>query len=54
MANQFMKSIIAIGNAPVTKAIGNLMQGISDIKEVLPTIVGAVLGPEAKAALKVS
>jgi len=49
-----MKAIIAIGNAPITKAIGNLMAGIADVKEVLGTIVSAFLGPEAKAALKIA
>ena len=54
MANMFMKGVIAIGNSTITKAIGHLMSGLSDLKEVLPTILGAFLGPEAKAALKVS
>lgn len=49
-----MKAIQAIGNAPITKAIGNLMQGLADAKQVLGTIVGSFLGPEAKLALKVS
>lgn len=49
-----MKAITAIGNAPITKAIGNLMAGLSDVKEVIAKILGAFLGPEAKAALKVS
>ena len=50
----FMKSVAAIGNAPITKAIGNLMAGISDVKQVLGTILGAFLPPVAKAALKAS
>jgi len=50
--NMYMKAIIAVGNAPITKAIGNLMAGIADIKEVIGTIAGAFLGPEAKVALK--
>jgi hypothetical protein len=49
-----MKAVVAIGNAPITKAIGNLMAGISDVKQVLGTILGAFLPPVAKAALKVS
>lgn len=53
-AATWMKSVAAIGNAPITKAIGNLMAGISDVKEVLGTILGAFLPPVAKAALKVS
>jgi len=52
--NMFMKSIIAIGNAPVTKAIGNLMAGISDVKEVIGTILGSFLSPAAKASLKIA
>ena len=52
-ANTFMSAVIAIGNAPITKAIGNLMAGISDVKQVLGTILGAFLSPAAKAALKV-
>ena len=50
----FMKAVVAIGNAPITKAIGNLMAGISDVKEVIGTILGSFLSPAAKAALKVS
>jgi hypothetical protein len=49
-----MQAVIAIGNAPITKAIGNLMAGLSDVKEVLGTILGSFLPPEAKLALKVS
>ena len=48
-----MTAVKAIGNAPITKAIGQLMQGLADAKEVLGTILGAFLGPEAKLALKV-
>lgn len=54
MASKFMKSVAAIGNAPITKAIGNLMAGISDVKEVIGKILGSFLSPAAKAALKVS
>ena len=54
MASKFMKSVAAIGNAPITKAIGNLMAGISDVKEVIGKILGSFLSPVAKAALKVS
>ncbi|KAF9555080.1 hypothetical protein CPC08DRAFT_726661 [Agrocybe pediades] len=54
IGKDFMKGVAAIGNAPITKAIGQVMQGIADVKEILPTIAGAVLGPEAKAALKVA
>jgi hypothetical protein len=53
-ASTFMTAVAAIGNAPITKAIGNLMAGISDVKEVLGTILGAFLPPVAKAALKAS
>jgi len=53
-ANTAMKAIQAIGNAPITKAMGNLMQGLADAKQVLGTIVGSFLGPEAKLALKVA
>ena len=53
MAATFMKSVAAIGNAPITKAIGNLMAGISDVKQVLGKILGSFLSPAAKAALKV-
>lgn len=54
IGNRFLKSVAAIGNAPITKAIGHLMQGIADVKEVLGTILGTFLGPEAKLALKVA
>jgi len=54
ITGEFLNAVKAIGNAPITKAIGNLMQGLADAKEVLGTIVGAFLGPEAKAALKVA
>ncbi|KAM6503636.1 hypothetical protein JOM56_000579 [Amanita muscaria] len=54
IGNRFLKSVAAIGNAPITKAIGHLMQGIADVKEVLGTILGTFLGPEAKLALKAS
>lgn len=49
-----MNAIVAIGNAPITKAIGNLMAGLADVKEVLGTILGSFLSPAAKLALKVS
>ncbi|KAF8960466.1 hypothetical protein BDZ97DRAFT_1310583 [Flammula alnicola] len=52
-AGEFMNAVKAIGNSPITKAVGHLMQGLADVKEVLGTIVGAFLGPAAKAALKV-
>ncbi|GLB34564.1 hypothetical protein LshimejAT787_0201290 [Lyophyllum shimeji] len=52
MAGSFIKAVAAIGNAPITKAIGQLMQGLADVKEVIGTIVGAMLPPPAKAALK--
>ncbi|KAG6852302.1 hypothetical protein C0991_001116, partial [Blastosporella zonata] len=52
VGDEFMKAVKGIGNAPITKAMGNLMQGVADVKQVLSTIAGAVLGPEAKAALK--
>ncbi|KAG6847402.1 hypothetical protein H0H93_008449 [Arthromyces matolae] len=45
-------ALAAVGNAGITKVIGQLMKGMADVKEVLGTIAGAVLGPEAKAALK--
>jgi hypothetical protein len=50
----FMKAVVAIGNAPITKAIGNLMAGIADVKQVLGTILSSFLSPAAKAALKVN
>ena len=49
----FLKDIAAVGNAPITKAFSNLMQGLADVKEVAGTIVGAFLPAPAKAALKV-
>jgi hypothetical protein len=52
-ANTFLQGVAAVGNAPITKAIGNLMQGLADVKEVVGIIAGAVLGPEARLALKV-
>ncbi|KAG5652782.1 hypothetical protein H0H81_003662 [Sphagnurus paluster] len=51
-ANVFMDAVKAVGNASITKAIGNLMQGLADVKQVVSIIAGAVLGPQAKAALK--
>jgi len=51
-AGQAIEAVKAIGNSGIVKAIGNLMAGISDVKEVLGTIVGSFLGPEAKIALK--
>jgi hypothetical protein len=51
--NEFMQGVAAIGNAPITKAIGNLMEGLADVKEVAGTIIGAFLPAPAKAALKV-
>jgi hypothetical protein len=53
MGNEFVKSAAAIGNAPVTKAIGQVMQTVSDIKQVIPSVAG-IFGPEAKAAAKVN
>lgn len=52
-AGEFMEAVKAIGNSPITKAVGQLMQGLADVKQVLGTIAGAFLGPAAKAALKV-
>jgi hypothetical protein len=52
-AGEFIQGVAAIGNAPITKAIGNLMQGLADVKEVAGTIVGAFLPAPAKIALKV-
>ena len=52
-AGEFIQGVAAIGNAPITKAIGNLMQGLADVKEVAGTIIGAFLPAPAKAALKV-
>lgn len=52
-ANKFIEAVAAIGNAGITKAIGGLMQGIATVKQVAGIIAGAVLGPQAKAALKV-
>lgn len=54
MGSMFIKSVAAIGNAPITKAIGNLMAGISDVKQVIGTILGSFLSPAAKASLKVN
>jgi hypothetical protein len=50
----FMKAVVAIGNAPVTNTIGNLMAGISDVQQVIGTILGSFLSPVVKASLKVS
>ncbi|KAF5368761.1 hypothetical protein D9615_010403 [Tricholomella constricta] len=50
--NKFIDAVKAVGNAPITKAIGHLMQGLADVKQVVSVIAGAVLGPPAKAALK--
>jgi len=51
---EFLKSVIAIGNAPITKAVSNLMKGMATVEQVAGTIVGAFLPPPAKAALKVA
>lgn len=53
ISNAFVDSVAAIGNAPITKAVGQLMQGLADVKQVVSTIVTAMLPPPAKAALKV-
>jgi len=52
--NVFLEGVKAIGNAAITKAIGHLMQGLADVKQVVGVIVGAFLGPAAKAGLKVA
>ncbi|KAG6918839.1 hypothetical protein DXG01_011244 [Tephrocybe rancida] len=54
IGGKFLDAVAAVGNAPITKAIGNLMKGIATLKEVAGTIAGAVLGPQAKAALKIA
>ena len=52
-ASKYLDAVAAVGNAPITKAIGHLMQGLADVKQVIGFIAGAFLGPEAKLALKV-
>jgi len=54
IANKFIDAVAAIGNAGITKAIGELMKGIATAKQVAGIIAGAVLGPQARAALKVA
>ncbi|KAF8886619.1 hypothetical protein CPB84DRAFT_1827044 [Gymnopilus junonius] len=51
-AGKWMQAIVAIGNAPITRAVGQLMKGLADVKQVIGTIVGAFLPPPAKLALK--
>jgi hypothetical protein len=53
LAGEFIHGVAAIGNPPITKAIGNLMEGLADVKEVAGTIIGAFFPAPAKAALKV-
>jgi hypothetical protein len=53
-ANKFIDAVKAVGNAGITKAISELMSGIATAKQVAGVIAGAVLGPQAKAALKVA
>lgn len=52
-ANVFLDAVKAVGNAGITKAIGGLMQGLADVKQVLNTIVSAFLPAPLKLALKV-
>jgi hypothetical protein len=50
---QFMVDAMAkIGNAPIVKALYNVMQGFEDIKQVIGMIAGTVLGPAAKIGVK--
>ncbi|KAH8827906.1 hypothetical protein DL96DRAFT_1600829 [Flagelloscypha sp. PMI_526] len=51
-ANEFLDAVTAIGNAPITKAMSQLFQGIADVKEVAGTIIAQFLPPPAKIALK--
>jgi hypothetical protein len=41
-----------IGNAPIVKALYNVIQGFEDVKQVIGLIAGTVLGPAAKAGVK--
>jgi len=52
MARKSVDAIAAVGNAPVTKAVGQVMQGMADVTQVASTVAGVFLGPEAKFALK--
>ncbi|KAF5368764.1 hypothetical protein D9615_010400 [Tricholomella constricta] len=52
VGDKYLEAVKAVGNSPILKAIGHLMQGLADVKQVVSTIVGAMLGPPAKAALK--
>ncbi|KAG6844352.1 hypothetical protein H0H87_007577 [Tephrocybe sp. NHM501043] len=54
VAGKFLDAVAAIGNAPITKAVSNLMKGLATIKDVAGTIVGAVLPPHLRQALKVA
>ena len=47
-----MKAITAIGNAPITKGMAQLFKATTDLEEVAPTLLGMVMGPEAKYALQ--
>ena len=47
-----MESLQALGNSPILNGIGQFFKVIQDIVEVVPTIAGAFLGPEARLALK--
>ena len=47
-----MQGLQALGNSPILNGMGQFFKVISDIIEVVPTIAGTVLGPEARLALK--
>ncbi|KAJ7575817.1 hypothetical protein C8J56DRAFT_900201 [Mycena floridula] len=47
-----MKGLAEMGNAPVFKAVTNLVKGFEDIKQVAQVILSAVLPPGAKQAVK--
>ncbi|KDR79500.1 hypothetical protein GALMADRAFT_243604 [Galerina marginata CBS 339.88] len=45
-ASKYLEAVKAFGNAGMTNAIRNIMQGLADLKEVVGTIMGSLLGPE--------
>jgi len=54
VGGKFIDAVAAVGKAAITKAIGQLMQGLADATQVASIIAGALLGPVAKKALKVA
>ena len=47
-----MDGLQALGNSAILNGMGQFFKVIQDIVEVVPMIAGAVLGPEARLALK--